>query len=171
MPTLAATLTSISTPAHTFRATKSTNADVRVESDEVIATASLPVADGGSDTPVRVELAFPNAGAEVVGVCLGGEAPMIAEFFTSADASLGTLEFGGGSADTVVGGLGDFVWPSYGGHAAPSVAPQNLAALLGSGDVDYINVKRVGASVRGSDDASTYPDPLAIRIAIFYNNI
>jgi len=171
MPTLASTLTTLSTPAHTFRATKSVSADVRVESDEAIPATSLPVADGGALTKVRVELAFPNAAAEVVGVCFGAQAPMKAEFFTAAAVSLGTLEFGGGSGDNVTGGYGDLVWPSYDGHAAPSSTEQNLAALLGAGDADYMEVWRVGETAGpGLDNATDFPADQLIRVAIFYNS-
>jgi len=171
MPTLSSTLTTLSTPAHTFRATKSTSADVRVESDEAIPATSLPVADGGTFTKVRVELAFPNAAAEVVGVCLGAQAPMKAEFFTSAAVSLGTIEFGGGSSDNVTGGYGDLVWPSYAGHSAPSVSPQDLATILGGGDADYMMVWRVGETAGpGADNATDFPDDQLIRVAIFYNS-
>lgn len=169
MPTLTSTLTSISTPSHTFRATESTAADVRVESNEEIPIASLPVADGGSDTATRVEVAFPNAGTEVKAVALGAQAPMIAEFFDASDILLGTIEFGGGANDTATGGFGDLVWPAYESHSAPDGTDQDLDALLSSGDVDYLEVKRVGASVRGNDNATDFPDPLKIRIAIFYS--
>jgi len=173
MPTLASTLTSLSTPAHTFRATKSVNADVRVESDEVILIAALPVAEGGSDTATILEIAAPNAAAEIVGICMGAEVPMVADFFKSGPTSLGTIKFGGGANDTITDGLGDLVWPSYEGHAAPSATPQDLDTILGGGDIIYISIKRSGvdgAIGTATDNATDYPDGQPLRIAIFYNS-
>jgi len=87
MPTLAVTLTSLQTPAHTFRSTKSVSADVRFETDEAILASSLPAAQGGTDTDVVVALGIPNAAAEIVGLCVGGKSPMQVDMIGPAQTS------------------------------------------------------------------------------------
>lgn len=87
MPTLTATLTTLSTPAHTFRASKITPADVRIETNEVIPATTLPTADGGTGIATLLEFAFPNTVGKLVGLCAGGDKLMKFHFAGAAQTA------------------------------------------------------------------------------------
>jgi hypothetical protein len=84
MPTLAVTLTSLLTPAYTFRSTHSVTADVKAEFDEaILTTALLPAsqASSGDQIAVLVDCGLPGipntaASDDLVGLCAGGQSPM-----------------------------------------------------------------------------------------------